>query len=104
MARNTEIVLVRFIVANAPYMSGETAGFPPETAKRFVDRKRAVYVEPAGDQNDSADEAKAKSGEAATSPAEIVPKKLSGPWYMVGDEKIKGKATAEARAAELNKA
>jgi hypothetical protein len=32
---------------NAPYNVGEIAGFPPEIAKRLIDRKRAVpYVPP----------------------------------------------------------
>jgi len=47
--RETEIVLVQFIQPNAPYMSGETAGFPPAVAQRFVDRKRAVFVHPPPD-------------------------------------------------------
>lgn len=29
--------LVKFKVARAPYQIGEIAGFPPETAKRFID-------------------------------------------------------------------
>ena len=94
MARNAVLVLVRFITANAPYMSGETAGFPEATAKRFVDRKRAVYCTPP----------EADSPDSVAPAAEIVPKKLSGPYYMVGDEKIRGKAKAFARAAELNEA
>ncbi len=44
--REKEITLVRFIRPNAPYMSGETAGFPPEVAQRFIDRKRAVLANP----------------------------------------------------------
>ena len=44
--RSEDLVSVRFIVANAPYMSGEIAGFEPTVAKRFVDRKRAVYYKP----------------------------------------------------------
>jgi hypothetical protein len=46
MVRDVEKVPVRFIQPNAPYMSGETAWFPPVVAKRFVDRKRAVYPDP----------------------------------------------------------
>ncbi len=49
MARETEIVLVRFTQSNAPYMSGEVAGFPPAVAQRFIDRKRAVFVHPPPD-------------------------------------------------------
>ncbi len=41
-----ETVPVRFIRPNAPYMSGETAWFPPAVAQRFVDRKRAVFPVP----------------------------------------------------------
>jgi hypothetical protein len=107
MVRDVDLVLVRFIRPNAPYMSGETAGFDSVTAKRFVDRKRAVYVNPPGeDQPEAEAEVKAPpEAEVAVEPtAAIVPKKLSGPWYMVGDEKIKGKAKAFARAAELNEA
>ena len=107
MVRDAVLVLVRFIQPNAPYMSGETAGFDPVTAKRFVDRKRAVYCTPPRENQPEAKvevKAKAKAKEEVAPVAEIVPKKLSGPWYMVGDEKIKGKAKAFARAAELNEA
>ena len=105
--RNQTLISVRFIMPNAPYMSGEIAGFEPTVAKRFVDRKRAVYyTPPEEDQPEAGAEVKAEVAveEEVASAAEIVPKKLSGPWYMVGDEKIKGKAKAFARAAELNEA
>jgi hypothetical protein len=97
MVRDVDLVLVRFIMPNAPYMSGETAGFDPVTAKRFVDRKRAVYCTPPEE-----DQPEAEAEVEVEPTAAIVPKKLAGPWYMVGDEKIRGKTKAEARAAELN--
>ena len=48
MARVTEKVSVKFIQPNAPYMSGEIAGFPAAIAQRFVDRKRAVFCDADG--------------------------------------------------------
>ena len=109
MVRDAVLVLVRFIMPNAPYMSGETAGFPPVVAKRFVDRKRAVYVNPPEENQPEAEveveaPSEADSLDSVAPAAVIVPKKLAGPWFMVGDEKIKGRAKAEARAAELNEA
>jgi hypothetical protein len=109
MVSDVDLVLVRFTQANAPYMAREIAGFDPVTAKRFVDRKRAVYyTPPAEDQPEAEVEVKATpeadSLDSVAPTAAIVPKKLSGPWFMVGDEKIKGRAKAEARAAELNEA
>ena len=101
--RKQKLISVRFIVANAPYMAREIAGFPEAVAKRFVDRKRAVYSTPPEEDQPEA-EAEVAVEEEVASAAEIVPKKLSGPYYMVGDEKIKGKAKAYARAAELNEA
>ena len=62
MARVVERVPVRFIMPNAPYMSGETAWFPPVVAQRFVDRKRAVFP----DQPEEA--------EVAPPAAEVAPK------------------------------
>ena len=101
--RSKDLVLVRFVMPNAPYMSGETAGFPPVVAKRFVDRKRAVYCTPPKEELFDRD-AEVDAEVAVEPTAVIVPKKLAGPWFMVGDEKIKGRAKAEARAAELNEA
>ena len=48
--RTKELVLVRFIMKNAPYNVGETAGFPEAIAKRLIDRKRAVIYVPPGQE------------------------------------------------------
>jgi len=47
MAREKpKLVPVRFIMPNAPYTTGEIAGFAPAVAKRLVDNKRAEYYKP----------------------------------------------------------
>lgn len=41
-----KIVLVKFKKAKAPYNPGETAGFPPHIAERFVKAGVADYAQP----------------------------------------------------------
>lgn len=62
--RSKDLVSVRFTMKNAPYNVGEIAGFPPEVAQRFIDRKRAVLNVP---QEEKAPEPPAK--EEAVAPA-----------------------------------
>lgn len=68
--RNPNTVGVRFVMPNAPYMSGEVAWFPPEVAQRFIDRKRAVLHVP---PEEGASEAPAKE-EVVAPAAEVAPK------------------------------
>lgn len=90
-----ELVCVKFVRKNAPYNSGEIAGFAPSIAANLVKAKRAVYYTP------EAEEEKPKDPEPSGGDA-IVPEHLGGSWYMVGDEKVQGKAKALEYAAELN--
>ncbi|QBY56145.1 hypothetical protein [Cupriavidus oxalaticus] len=39
--------IIKFLVRVSPYQAGETAGFPDDVAKGYVDDKRAEYVTPA---------------------------------------------------------
>jgi hypothetical protein len=106
MARDKRLIPVRFIMKNAPYNVGEIAGFPEAIAQRFVDRKRAVFYkppEPEVEPKPKASKPKEKPVEETTSEM-VVPEKLSGPFYMVAGEKVRGKAKAQARADELNEA
>lgn len=102
MPRDVKKTSVRFIRKNAPYNVNEIAGFPEAIAQRLVDRKRAVYYQP--------EEAEAEPVEAPEAieppeaPEPIVPVHVGGPMYMVGDEKVKGKAKAQALADKLNAA
>ena len=66
--RAEDLVSVRFIRKNAPYNCNEIAGFPPEIAKRLVDRKRAVYNVPEEEKADPPPAAKVEP------PPEVKPK------------------------------
>lgn len=68
--RAKDFVSVRFIRKNAPYNVNEIAGFPPEVAKRLVDRKRAVYNVP---EEEKPAEAPEKAEAAAPQPDEPAP-------------------------------
>lgn len=39
--------IIKFLVRVSPYQPGETAGFPDDVAKGYVDGKLAEYVTPA---------------------------------------------------------
>lgn len=107
MVRDTKLVLVRFIMKNAPYNVGETAGFVEKVAQRFVDRKRAVFYHPEPEVEPKAKTEPPKAKKEAvdkTAPEKVVPEKLNGPFYMVAGEKIRGKKKAQERADELNEA
>jgi len=117
---------VRFIMKNAPYNIGEIAGFPLEVSQRFVDRKRAVWYKPPGQEDAEAPiaspspepkeesvvevaqvaevdaEADAEADAEPEGPGLIVPKRIGGPYYMVGDRKVKGKKLAQEIADGLN--
>ena len=57
----------------------------PLRSRFHVQRKRRLPVE---------------ENKALKPPVEVV--HIGGPWYWVGDEKVMGRANAEARAKELN--
>jgi hypothetical protein len=81
-----DLVAVRFVKRFAPYNIGEVAGFSSKNAVALIKGGLAVPFQEEG---------------VGTSGA-IVPVHTGGGWYQVGDQKIRGKAAAEALAAELN--
>jgi hypothetical protein len=103
MSRDKVLVLVRFIQKNAPYNTGETAGFPAAIAQRFIEHGKAVLHEPMSPKSEEKPKAKVvetKTSETAADP--VAPIHDKGPFFMVGDQRVRGKKAAQALADELN--
>lgn len=99
----SDMVLIRFVKGNAPYRTGEEAGFPEEHAKRLVEGKLpvAVYVTPKEGYDEHGKKLKAEGlicGFAADDldySAEVrEPVHDGGGMYAIAGVRVKGKKEA----------
>lgn len=91
--RAKNLVSVKFIRKNSPYNVNEIAGFPPEIAKRLVDRKRAVYNVPESEKP-AEEPVKAEAAAPPQPPEEPAPKPKAAPKKKPATKK---KAVAKSK-------
>lgn len=81
------LIPVRFGRQWKQYNGGDVAGFHPLIAANLIRTGIAKPVTP--------------GKVTTTTPSVVVPEHLGGGWYLVGDQRVKGKKAAMKIAAEL---